>query len=217
MSNIEATELFKGYKERLIHCCSIERFEEVYVGSHYMLDTEFKDLNKEIFKTIKQNSGVEIMATLKEFKDYVHYQHIVNFNSPNKYGKKSAEKYLKLYNLLVDYIKEADADAVPVVNVNQVKTFKKPKLSEYNKPSVNSKQVLILMKYFRENNLTNKEITDTALAECFGTLTGYSGDQLRKDFVSFNKEEILFKSDELDTLKAIFIKMSKDLSKLQLK
>lgn len=76
---------------------------------------------------------------------------------------------------------------------------------------------MALMHLFKKFKIVNKDLTDTALADSFGTLTGYVGTQLRKDFSEFNKDEILFKDDEINSLKEILVQMSKELDKLPLK
>ncbi|TKC57624.1 hypothetical protein FBD94_20320 [Pedobacter hiemivivus] len=217
MNEIETRELFKTYKEGLSQCCDIERYDFVFQGSHFMLDDQFEKLSKELYKSITEINTPESLPLLKEFIDFIYYQHMLGVNSPSKYGKKSAKQYLRVYNFLKGHLNYLETKGGQTSNAKQSVEFRKPVLSEYNKPAINTKQVLILMKCFRENNLVNKEITDKALSECFGTLTGYSGEQLRKDYTKLNKDEIQFKPEELDTLKDILIKMSQDLSKLPLK
>ena len=56
----------------------------------------------------------------------------------------------------------------------------KPSQSEFNRSDVNSKQILAIMRLLRYFKVVDKDLTDKALAECFGTLAGYSGDQFRK-------------------------------------
>ena len=68
------------------------------------------------------------------------------------------------------------------------------------------------MHYLRKNAVLISDLDDSALSECFGALTGFSGEQLRKKYVDFKKDDIKYKPDEITELKDILIKVSKDIS-----
>lgn len=212
MNKKELTELFNSYKKRLTECCSIEKYDFVFEGSQFMLESQFEDLYRELYNNITDIDNTEIIIPLSEFRDYAHYQHRLAIDSPNKYGKKSAKQYLRIYTLLSERLKYLETYIPIDIQEKQSTNTRKPVLSEQNKPIISAKQTLILMKYLQENKLFNKDITDKAMSESFGILTGYSGEQLRKDFSSLKKDEIPFKSEELDILKNILVKISKEIS-----
>lgn len=217
MTEIEFKELFNTYKKQLAECCSIERYNFFFPVSHFMLDDQFDELSKEIHRTITDNSSIEMFNPLRDFLDSLFRDYRKSYSSPEQYGKKSAKQYKKVYDSLVEELHYLNVKVAQAPVAKSSAEFKKPVMSEYNKPLINKKQVLALMQLFRDYKLVNKELTDTALAESFGTLTGYIGSQLRKDFSEFNKGEVLFKAEEIDTLRDILIKMSEDLAKFPLK
>lgn len=217
MTEIEFKELFKTYKEQLWECCSIARYKKIVPGSHFMLEGQFDKLSKEIHRTVTDNSSLEMFKPLKEFLDSIYIDYRRSSISQEQYGKKSAKQYKKIFDSLFDELHHLTGRIVQAPVAKSSAEFKKPVMSEYNKPLINKKQVLALMQLFREYKLVNKELTDTALAESFGTLTGYIGSQLRKDFSEFNKGEVLLRAEEIGTLKDILLKMSEDLSKFTLK
>lgn len=217
MTESEFKLLFNDYIKRLAGCCSIEKYRYVSQPSHFMLDVHFNEVSKEIQETIGSNRTREILEPLRSFSDAIYHEFSKSNNSSEKYGKNSARQYKKIYDVLSAELHLLNTNHIQVPVTKSTTEFKKPQLSDYNKPSINKKQVLALMHLFREFKLVNKDLTDTALAECFGTLTGYVGSQLRKDFSEFNKREVFFKQEEVDTLKDILIKMSEEVSKLPLK
>jgi hypothetical protein len=217
MTKLEFKELFKTYPKRLAECCSIERYNHVFPISHFMLDGRFNELSKEIQDTITNNRSNEILEPLRNFSNTIYREFTKSLNSSEKFGKNSARQYKKIYDFLLVELHHLNTNAIQVPVAKNTTEFKKPQLSEYNKPIINKKKVLALMHLFREFKLVNKDLTYTALADCFGTLSGYAGSQLRKDLSEFNKHEILFKQDEIDTLKSILIKMNEELSNLPLK
>jgi len=217
MTESQLRELFKTYTKRLADCCSIEKYNHVFQISHFMLDGHFNEVSKEIQETIANNRSREIIEPLRNFSDTIYREFTKSHNSPEKHGKKSASQYKKIYDFLLGDLHVINTTAANIPVAKNITEYKRPQLSEYNKPIINKKQVLALMHLFREFKLVNKDLTDTALAECFGTLTGYAGGQLRKDFSEFNKQEVLFKQEEIDTLKDVLIKMNEELSNLPLK
>lgn len=217
MTEIELTKLFKTYKGRLAECCSIERYNFVFSGSHFMLDDQFDDLSKEIHKTVSDNSSLEMFKPLRDFLEVINNDYRKSYNSPEQYGKKSAKQYKKIYDSLSSELHYLNGKAADIPTVKSSTELKRPLLTEFNKPSINKRQVLALMQLFREYQLVNKDLTDKALAECFGFMTGYTGSQLRKDYSEIKKNEILFKEEEIDTLRDILTKMNKDLTKLPIK
>jgi len=57
---------------------------------------------------------------------------------------------------------------------------KQVKRSDFNQSKLNESETALLMLYMRENGVFLKDISDTLLAECFGKLTGFQGEQLRQ-------------------------------------
>lgn len=104
-----------------------------------------------------------------------------------------------------DYVKSSSNEDIK-------KTRKKHPVHDYNKPVIKQSQVLLLMHYLRKNSVLINDIDDSALSECFGTLTGYSIEQLRKKYVDFKKDDIKYKPAEIIELKELLIKVSKDIS-----
>lgn len=217
MKKEEFRETFKKYKEGFDYNCSIEKYQYVIPESHFMLDSHFDNVKKDLEKTLDENKSPEIFEPLKELNESIYREYLKARSSSEKYARKSEKQYNKILAIIHPQLLFWSEKIGEFSGVKQQPEIKKPKLSEYNKPVINKRQVLALMKLFRDHKLVNKELTDTALAECFGTLTGYVGNQLRKDFSEYNKGEIYFKEEEVDTLNDILLNMSKDLSNLPLK
>lgn len=209
--------LFESYLKELTNYCSVERYEFVIPSSHFRLDDLFNKVKSEIEHTITHASKAGLYLPLKNFNDKVYQRLRSTDDSRAKYARKSHDQYKKIYDVTSFGLNEINAKTLSQDVPKPVSNFKKPILSDFNKPVINKKQVLALMKVFKEFKVTNKDLTDRALAESFATLTGYTGDQLRKDFSDMNKGEILFKQDEIDSLKYILINMSKAIETLPLK
>jgi len=215
MSNEKMNDVFEQFKKRLVNDCGLDRYEYVDSGSHFVLDGFFTDIFKELGEVITI-VNYEDKAVLKNFLDFLYSQGNICNSSASKYSKKCSERYHRLFTMVnnqLSYI-ESTNETQSLIPQKNIKT---PKLSDFNKPSINKKQIMALMHLFKKFKLVNKDLTDTALSDCFGTLTGYVGTQLRKDFSEFNKDEVLFKSDEISALKHILIQMHKDLDSLPLK
>jgi hypothetical protein len=103
----------------------------------------------------------------------------------------------------------------------KIKSPKTAKRNEYNKSNLNKAETALLMLYLRDNGVFIKETSNKLLAECFGKLTGFEGEQLRqtisgtaqsnKDEVTDNKE---YYGNLITLLSTMLDKIKQDRDKL---
>lgn len=217
MEQLDMENFFEGIKSKLAGSCSLERYEYVISSSHFLLDGYFEEIYAEITQSLKHLKTTD-EEVLKDFRSYIYLQGNIYQNSNSIYSRKCAAQMDRIFRLVdgqLNYLlKQSAGDKKSEQTTKNVKT---PKLSDYNRPDLNTKQILALIKILQRNGAFNKDLTDTALTDSFGKLTGYSSEQLRKNLTEYNKNEILFKQEEIQQLKDIAVQISKELDKLPLK
>jgi hypothetical protein len=218
MDKEELKATFDKYESDLQHWCGIEKLNYVTSSLIPAMEESANELRETIYNEVTEFDTVNLKEPLTEFLQKIYNIHIKAKNSPKKYSEITASQYLKLYHSLSGYLEDLNSMqatiADKVVPAERVKT---PKLSEFNKPHITKKQVLLIMHLFRKYKLVITEIDDKSLSRYFGEMTGFSPEQLRKDYSVFKKEELDFKNDDLNTLKDILVKMTEEIVNIKVK
>ncbi|SMC95044.1 hypothetical protein [Pedobacter nyackensis] len=212
---IKLKDQIKIIKDKISNVYSYEIFELRDKSIHSFFYDEITRVHIEAIKLLKsiEAEPTQILLEINQWINLLKRDMDIKLRSRNPIKN-------KLGRMLTDFIESLEEFKLSLpehINLPQPegvkdKARKKHNVHDYNKPVIKQSQVLLLMHYLRKNSVLINDLDDSALSECFGALTGFSGDQLRKRYVDFKKDDIEYKPEEILELKDLLVKVSKDIS-----
>ena len=211
----ELKDHFEKLRNNITDVYNYGTFELKDKSAHWYLYNEITRAHSDVIQSLKSIEAEPTQVLL----EINHWLRLLQRDLSIKLKSQNPIKN-KLGRMLTDFIESLEElkitlpeyiDLPQTEDVNQ-KTKKKHAVHEYNKPVIKQSQVLLLMHYLRKNYVLIHDIDDSALSECFGTLTGFSSEQLRKKYVDFKKDDIKYKPEEIIELKELLVKVSTDIS-----
>lgn len=215
VNQIQLKDHFTTIKNNISSVYSYDAFQLKDKSAHYFLYDEITRTHIDSIRLIKsiEAESIQILLEINQWINLLRRDLEIKLRSQNPIKN-------KLGRMLIDFIESLEEFKLTLpehINSPQIedvkeKTKKKHLVYDYNKPVIKQSQVLLLMHYLRKNSVLINDIDDSALSECFSTLTGFSSEQLRKKYVDFKKDDITYKPEEIFELKELLIKVSKDIS-----
>lgn len=214
-NQIKLKDQFITIRNKISDVYNYELFEQKHESVHYFLYDAITSAHSDSIKLIKSIEGepTEILLQINQFivllKRDIQIKLASQNRIRNKLGKRLNDFVESLEELKLTF---PESNNVPQTGDVKEKTRKKQAVYDYNKPVIKQSQVLLLMHYLRKNAVLIRDIDDSTLSDCFGTLTGFSTEQLRKKYVDFKKNDVKYKPAEINELKELLVKISKDVS-----
>jgi hypothetical protein len=203
-----------------------EKFKSVYDFEY--INGKVPDVRLLMLKELNHKNDI-IIQQVKELKGNYAYISIelndwiailkksveLNSNSTNSVRQKLSYALNELIDGLKEYHLELTESPLSSKDINNI--FANIDVGVHNKPLITTKQLIILMDLLKRNRIIIKDIEQTRLAVCFGGLTGFKADNLRKDYNEYKQEEKVHSINDINTLKQILINMNEQLSMLEVK